>query len=83
MDLSLGTPLYMAPELIKDVDYDEKVDVWALGCIVYILLTGSPPFGGENRDEMAEAILGENPVFSHSIWDKLSIHAKDFVCRCL
>lgn len=83
MDLSLGTPLYMAPELIKDVEYDEKVDVWALGCIVYILLTGSPPFGGENRDEMAEAILGENPVFSHLIWDKLSIHAKDFVCCCL
>jgi len=52
MDLSLGTPLYMAPELINDKEYDEKVDVWALGCIVYILLTGSPPFGGDNREEM-------------------------------
>lgn len=50
---------------------------------MYILLTGSPPFGGENIDEMAEAILGENPVFSDSVWDKLSIHAKDFVCLCL
>ena len=52
MDLNLGTPMYMAPELIKDNEYDEKVDVWALGCIVYILLTGSPPFTGETREEM-------------------------------
>lgn len=83
MDLSLGTPMYMAPELIKDKEYTEKVDVWALGCIVYILLTGSPPFGGSTRDEMGEAITEKNPDFSHPIWDKLSIHAKDFVCCCL
>jgi serine/threonine protein kinase len=35
MSLVLGTPLYMAPELIKREKYNEKVDVWALGCIVY------------------------------------------------
>jgi len=37
----------MAPELVDDEEYNEKVDVWALGCIVYILLTGAPPFSGE------------------------------------
>ena len=52
MDLNLGTPMYMAPELVNNDDYTEKVDVWALGCIVFILLTGQPPFYGENKEEM-------------------------------
>ena len=38
--LSLGSPLYMAPELCKEVEYDMKVDVWAVGVITYILLVG-------------------------------------------
>jgi len=42
--LSLGSPLYMAPELAKEVEYGAKVDVWAVGVIAYILLTGAPPF---------------------------------------
>jgi len=83
MDLSLGTPLYMAPELINDSEYSEKVDVWALGCIVFILLTGSPPFKGENREEMGLAIVEQSPDFSAAIWDKLSLEARDFVCLCL
>lgn len=63
MDLSLGTPMYMAPELVNDKEYDQRVDVWALGCIVYILLTGSPPFSGVTTDEMSESILNKNPDF--------------------
>ena len=42
--LSLGSPLYMAPELCEQVAYDNKVDVWAVGVITFILLTGYPPF---------------------------------------
>ncbi|XP_021914869.1 serine/threonine-protein kinase fused isoform X2 [Zootermopsis nevadensis] len=39
-----GTPLYMAPELIEEKPYDHNADLWSLGCIVYELLVGSPPF---------------------------------------
>ncbi|XP_043683688.1 serine/threonine-protein kinase fused isoform X1 [Vespula pensylvanica] len=39
-----GTPLYMAPELIQERPYDHNVDLWSLGCIVYELVVGSPPF---------------------------------------
>ena len=39
-NLSLGSPLYMAPELVMEAEYDQKVDVWSLGCIIYILLSG-------------------------------------------
>jgi len=42
--LSLGSPLYMAPELCSRSPYDNKVDVWAVGVIAYGLLDGHPPF---------------------------------------
>ncbi|XP_013182454.1 PREDICTED: serine/threonine-protein kinase fused [Papilio xuthus] len=39
-----GTPLYMAPELIDEKPYDHQADLWSLGCIVYELMAGQPPF---------------------------------------
>ncbi|KAL7638964.1 UNVERIFIED_CONTAM: hypothetical protein RMT77_010498 [Armadillidium vulgare] len=39
-----GTPLYMAPELIDENPYDHTADLWSLGCILFELLTGKPPF---------------------------------------
>ena len=44
LDLNLGTPLYMAPELVRDEEYDEKVDVWSMGVLVYVLFSGFHPF---------------------------------------
>ena len=41
---SQGTPLYMAPELIEEKPYDHTADLWSLGCILYELLVGQPPF---------------------------------------
>lgn len=48
LDLVLGTPLYMAPELVKHEIYSEKVDVWSLGVITYQLLCGKTPFDAKN-----------------------------------
>lgn len=53
MSLSLGSPLYMAPELVMESEYDSRVDVWSLGCILYILLSGTPPFSGSNKEEIS------------------------------
>jgi serine/threonine-protein kinase ULK/ATG1 len=44
MTLVLGSPLYMAPELVNRQPYTEKVDVWSLGVITYQLLSGKTPF---------------------------------------
>ena len=43
----LGSPLYMAPEIVLGKKYDLKVDVWSVGCIVNIMLTGNAPFYGK------------------------------------
>ena len=47
--ISLGTPLYMSPELALNEEYDLKVDIWALGVITYSILVGKPPFIGTDK----------------------------------
>ena len=56
LDLVLGTPLYMAPELVKHERYSEKVDVWSLGVITYQLLCGKTPFDGKNIKKINQNI---------------------------
>eukprot|EP00958_Prasinococcus_capsulatus_P003301 scaffold304_cov409-Prasinococcus_capsulatus_cf.AAC.10 len=45
----VGTPLYFSPELCEEKPYNHKSDVWALGCLVYELATGKPPFTASNQ----------------------------------
>ena len=47
----VGTPYYIAPEVIKK-SYDEKCDLWSAGVIMFILLSGQPPFGGRNEQQI-------------------------------
>ena len=46
-----GTSYYVAPEVI-DKHYTEKCDVWSIGCILYAMVTGCAPFGGNDDDEI-------------------------------
>lgn len=48
----LGSPLYMAPEIIEEKKYDHRVDIWSAGVICYILLSGRPPFKGRTKQDI-------------------------------
>lgn len=58
---AVGTPLYMAPEQIEGGVLDARADLYALGCILHELLTGSPPFRARTRWELLQAHLKEPP----------------------
>jgi serine/threonine protein kinase len=62
-DSFCGTPEYIAPEVLKKEGYGKAVDWWALGALLYEMLTGLPPFYSKNRDLMFERILREELTF--------------------
>jgi len=53
----VGSPDYMAPELLSDSGYNQMVDYWALGCILYEMLAGVAPFSGLTAEEVFRNIL--------------------------
>ena len=57
----VGTPLYIAPELVKKEKYDYKVDIWSLGCSLYHLAKTSPPFNDENLIKLGNSIINDQP----------------------
>ena len=66
MKLVLGSPLYMAPELIKRQTYTEKIDVWSLGVITYQLLSGRTPFESRSIKKIDWNICNKEISFEDS-----------------
>ena len=56
MSQAMGTAMYLAPEVIFG-EYDEKVDIWSVGVLVYYMLNGVPPFPGRDPREVYENIV--------------------------
>jgi serine/threonine-protein kinase len=55
----LGTPLYMPPEQIEGKQSDQRADLYSLGCILYQMLSGRPPFTGDNVNQVLAAHISE------------------------
>ncbi|XP_042333128.1 serine/threonine-protein kinase ULK4 isoform X2 [Sceloporus undulatus] len=56
-----GSPRYIAPEVIKGNDFSIASDLWSLGCLLYEMFSGKPPFCSESITELTEQILNEDP----------------------
>ena len=83
LDLVLGSTLYMAPELFQRKNYNEKVDIWSVGVITYMLLSGRSPFPGKTKEEKKKLILEANINFNKPAFKNVSSEAKDFIIMCL
>ncbi|WVZ16420.1 hypothetical protein V8G54_009402 [Vigna mungo] len=81
----VSTPYYVAPEVIMGRDYDEKVDIWSCGVILYTMLSGIPPFYGDSTVEIFEVVLMANLRIPSTIFRSASVQAKDLlrkmICR--
>jgi len=78
----LGSPLYMAPEIVREEQYDKGVDIWSVGVIAHILLSGCPPFYGQTKQDIYRSIVSDMPKFG-KVRSSLSAEAIQFIMKCL
>lgn len=78
MKTIVGTPYYIAPEVLQG-KYGLKCDVWSLGVIMYILLSGYLPFGGSGAAEVFEKVSEGKYSFSQKEWKKVSKEGMDLI----
>lgn len=78
-----GTVGYTAPEIVKDERYSKSVDMWALGCVLYTLLCGFPPFYDESISVLTEKVARGYYTFLSPWWDDISGSAKDLIQHLL
>lgn len=67
-----GTVGYTAPEIVKDERYSKSVDMWAMGCVLYTLLCGFPPFYDESIQALTEKVARGQYTFLSPWWDEIS-----------
>lgn len=78
-----GTPRYIAPEVVRGVPYGKRVDVWALGVILYILLSGQFPFDEIRRGTLFCKIKAGAYTFDHEHWTDVHEEAQDLIRNIL
>ncbi|XP_039670868.1 death-associated protein kinase 3 [Perca fluviatilis] len=78
-----GTPEFVAPEIVNYEPLGLEADMWSIGVITYILLSGASPFLGETKQETLTNISGVNYDFDEEYFSNTSELAKDFIRRLL
>jgi eukaryotic-like serine/threonine-protein kinase len=83
-DAVMGSPGYMAPEQIRSAKHvDQRADVWGLGVVLYELLTGKPPFDGDNIATLSAQIVLETPALPDTLRPEIPRGLAEAVARCL
>ena len=79
-----GTAYYVAPEVLdRNSNYNEKCDLWSIGVILYLLLSGQPPFNGNSDQQVIEAVKEGAFEINQGVWQEVSDSAKDLIIRML
>lgn len=77
-----GTPYYLAPEVLMG-SYNHLADCWSLGVILYMLLSGTPPFNGSTNEEILVSVYNASVNFRKKVFRSVSAAAKDLISRLL
>jgi serine/threonine protein kinase len=78
----LGTARYMSPEQARGRSVDKRTDIWAFGCVLYEMLSGRPPFGGETTSDAIAGILERAPEWM-TLPSSLPAGVRGLLERCL
>lgn len=79
----VGSPLYIAPEIVLKKSYDYSCDIWSIGVIFYLLLSGNPPFLGNTSREIFLNICKADYDLETGIWKNISSEAKNLLRKFL
>jgi len=77
-----GTPYYMAPEILLG-EYGFEVDIWSIGVLLYILVSGYLPFFSDDREIVFEKIRTATYSFDHKEFESVSDECKELIARML
>jgi len=83
LQTACGTPYYVAPEILQGDGYDHKIDTWAAGVLLYVLLSGRLPFSGDSDVELFRAILETELIWKKPQFDTVSVEAKDIIQKLI
>ena len=82
MTTRVGTAYYVSPEVLKG-NYDERCDIWSCGVLLYILLSGNPPFNGATDMDIYKAVARKKYSFPDPEWTYISREAKDLISKMI
>jgi len=82
-DQTVGTAAYMSPEQIQGLEVDQRTDIWALGCVLYEMVTGVRPFKGQYDQALAYEIVHEEPEPLTAVRTGVPMELEFIVGKCL
>lgn len=78
-----GTPAFVAPEIVLGSKYNEQCDMWSIGCLLYMIICGYPPFQGKDHNDLFRKIRASDFTFHDKYWKKVSLPAKQLISNLL